>query len=245
MASAQALVPLKDLVRAKSRLAGLLRPSERRALAQAMAEDVLTVLSRHPEIVRVTLVSDDPGAALLADRYGVTCWSERSLGCSGLNAVVHCASARLLAAGASPLLVMHADLPLLSAQDISAVLERWRAFNALVVAPDRHGTGTNLLAFTRESVPQFCFGVDSCRQYLDWAERAGVPSTVLHRPGIALDVDEPGDLAALMASLDAVHAAQTSALLRDAALGARVELALATLSREHGVQLGAARAHDD
>ena len=33
----QALVPLKDLVEAKSRLSGLLRPSERRALAQAMA----------------------------------------------------------------------------------------------------------------------------------------------------------------------------------------------------------------
>ena len=41
---AQALVPLKDLVQAKSRLSGLLRPSERRALAQAMAEDVLAVL---------------------------------------------------------------------------------------------------------------------------------------------------------------------------------------------------------
>jgi len=68
---AQALVPLKDLVQAKSRLAGLLRPSERRALAQAMVEDVLSVLSRHKDIVRVTLVSDDPGARHCAGHSGL------------------------------------------------------------------------------------------------------------------------------------------------------------------------------
>ena len=65
---AQALVPLKDLVQAKSRLAGLLRPSERRALAQAMAEDVLNVLANHVNVAGITLVSDDPGAGLPAVR---------------------------------------------------------------------------------------------------------------------------------------------------------------------------------
>ena len=95
---ALALVPLKDLVQAKTRLAGLLRPSERRALAQAMVEDVLTVLTDHPDIEQVTLVSDDPGANLLASNYGVDCWPEYSLGARGLNAVIERASARLLAA---------------------------------------------------------------------------------------------------------------------------------------------------
>ena len=120
---AQALVPLKDLVQAKSRLAGLLRPSERRALAQAMVEDVLAVLSRHQDIERITLVSDDPGAGLLAGKYGIDCWQESSLGCSGLNAVVDQASERLLASADGILLVLHGDLPRLTAADISAVLD--------------------------------------------------------------------------------------------------------------------------
>ena len=44
----RALVPLKDLVEAKSRLSGLLRPSERRALAQAMAEGLSTTFESKP-----------------------------------------------------------------------------------------------------------------------------------------------------------------------------------------------------
>jgi FO synthase len=111
---AQALVPLKNLVQAKSRLAGLLQPSERCALAQAMAEDVLQVLSSHASITRITLVCDDPGAELLAQKYGADCWSERSLGGSGLNALIQSASERLLIDAADTLVVLHADLPLLA-----------------------------------------------------------------------------------------------------------------------------------
>ena len=55
-----ALLPLKDLVRAKTRLAGLLAPSERRALAQAMVEDVLGALTACSQLEGVLLVTDDP-----------------------------------------------------------------------------------------------------------------------------------------------------------------------------------------
>jgi len=226
---ALALVPLKDLVQAKTRLAGLLRPSERRALAQAMVQDVLTVLTEHPEIERVTLVSDDPGANLLASNYGVDCWSEHSLGARGLNVVIERASARLLALVDEPLLVLHGDLPLLTTASISRALACQRASKGLVVGCDRHGTGTNLLAFNRTSVPQFCFGVDSCARHLASARSNGVPAQVLQEPGIALDVDEPDDLAVFMSSPDTAGSGHTSALLRATGLGARVQLALATL----------------
>ena len=93
---AQALVPLKDLVLAKSRLAGVLTRVERRLLAQAMAEDVLAVLSCHKNITRITLVYDDPGASMLVQKYGADCWTESSLGCRGLNPIIQCASERLL-----------------------------------------------------------------------------------------------------------------------------------------------------
>lgn len=226
---ALALVPLKDLVQAKTRLAGLLRPSERRALAQAMVEDVLTVLTDHPDIEQVTLVSDDPGANLLASNYGVDCWPEYSLGARGLNAVIERASARLLAAADETLLVLHGDLPLLTTESISRALACQRASNGLVVGCDRHGRGTNLLAFKRTSVPQFCFGVDSCARHLASARSKGVPAQVLQESGIALDVDEPDDLAEFMTSLNTQGGGHTSALLRATGLGARVQLALATL----------------
>ena len=231
---AKALVPLKDLVQAKSRLAGLLTPSERRALAQAMVEDVLSVVAGHPRISGVTLVSDDPAAGLLASQYGIAHWPESALGCRGLNAVLAGASARLLADSDEPLVVLHGDLPLLASAEISAVLDRQLELGGVVVGCDRDGTGTNLLAFDGAGVPAFCFGQDSCRKHLMAAREAGLNTAVLRLPGVALDVDRPRDLAVLLASAELPRtgepvASHTLALLRGRALAARMKLALASL----------------
>jgi 2-phospho-L-lactate guanylyltransferase len=227
---AQALVPLKDLVQAKTRLAGLLRPSERRALAQAMVEDVLAVLAGHPDIAHVTLLSDDPGAGMLARKYGADCWSERALACRGLNPLIERASARLLATGEEPLLVLHGDLPLLTQEDISAVLAARQASGGLIIGTDRTGSGTNLLAFNTASVPRFCFGIDSCAGHRDSAASAGIPVQILQRSGIAVDVDEPADLKCVMERLRDKPAGNTAALLYHTELGSRLALALAMLA---------------
>jgi 2-phospho-L-lactate guanylyltransferase len=226
---AQALVPLKDLVQAKSRLAGLLRPSERRALAQAMVEDVLGVLAGHSEISRITLVSDDPGASLLAYKYGAQYWPEHSLGTQGLNALVERASGQLLASGAAPLLVLHGDLPLLTQDDISAVLASQRELQGLIIGRDRRGTGTNLLAFGAHSMPHFCFGVDSCNRHKASARSLGLPVQILHRMGISVDIDDASDLECAMEHLSVRPHGETARLLHNTALGARIALAVATL----------------
>ena len=90
-----ALVPLKDLVVAKTRLGGLLRPAQRRALAQAMVEDVLTVLCAHPLVEQVALLSDDPGAHLLAGQYGLLHVPESQCPGTGLNAALEAGVDRL------------------------------------------------------------------------------------------------------------------------------------------------------
>lgn len=229
-AVARALVPLKDLVQAKTRLSGLLSPSERRALAQAMMEDVLLVLAGHPEIEAVTLLSDDPAAHMLAARYGAEHWPESELGCRGLNAVVTSASARLLAEYQQPLLLVHGDLPLLAAADVSTALATQRELPGLVVGCDRHGVGTNLLCFDSASVPLFCFGANSCARHVAAARARGLKTCVLRRDGIGMDVDEPSDLAELSSRFDGRTAGHTRALLRRTELGARIDLALGSLA---------------
>lgn len=235
----QALVPLKDLVAAKTRLSGLLRPTERRALAQAMAEDVLSVLCGHPDIARVTLVSDDPSAAMLAQRYGARHWSESSLAAHGLNPVIAAASRRILADVDAPLLVLHADLPLLTAADVAAIVAAQQQQRGLVIGCDQRRSGTNLLAFDAQSVPEFAFGEQSCDAHERWAVVAGVPVDVVLRPGIALDVDDPEDLQVLMTSIAEGWDRQTQRLLRDTPLGRRLSVAL---DAREGLEQAAANA---
>ena len=221
---AQALVPLKDLVQAKSRLSGLLSPAQRRALAQAMAEDVLSVLSRHRAITQITLVSDDAGAGLLAQKYGARCWPESSLAVRGLNALMQRASERLCAEGNAPLLVLHADLPLLTADDISAVLASQEQLQGLIIGCDRQGSGTNLLAFNATDIPRFCFGCDSCSKHMASARSCGVPVQILQRPGIGMDVDEAADLQLILQSRHLNPTGHTAQLLHQTELGARLAL---------------------
>lgn len=226
---AQALVPFKDLSLAKSRLADVLTRTERRALAQAMVEDVLTVLSSHRHIARITLVSDDPGANMLAQKYGAECWTESALGCRGLNPLIRSASERLLGTGEEPLMVLHGDLPLLTGEDISVVVESQQALGGLIVGCDSKGIGTNLLAFNAASTPRFCFGLDSCAAHVASAKDAGMPVQVLQRSGIGLDVDEAPDLKYVMEQLPFNPASNTAQLLYNTELGSRAALALTAL----------------
>jgi 2-phospho-L-lactate guanylyltransferase len=225
----QALVPLKDLVQAKTRLAGLLSSTERRALAQAMLEDVLAVLAAHPQVEGITLVSDDPSAHLLAERFDAAHWREGELGCEGLNAVAATASARLLLVGGSEILLVHGDLPLLTPADISAVVAAQQEPRGLVIGCDRHGSGTNVLCFDAATMPVFSFGKDSCATHLASAHGRGIPVRVLEREGTAFDVDEPGDLAFLLQRLDRISAGRTAEFISRTDLAARIGLALSSL----------------
>lgn len=229
---AQALVPLKDLVEAKTRLAGLMSASERRSLAQAMAEDVLMVLGSHPQLHRVTLVSDDPSATMLAQTHGINHLSEAALGVSGLNQVIEAACDRLLDGDTRPMIVLHADLPLFCAEDITAVVASYQSAPGIVVGCDRHRNGSNLLAFDSDSRVRFCFGRDSYAAHRAVAEQAGVHLSEIYRPGISLDLDEAHDVAELMRHLPAAGD-RTRALLVGTNLGRRLSLAVTALAAEH------------
>jgi len=222
-----AILPLKDLVAAKSRLGGVLRAAERRALMQAMVEDVLAVLAGHAMVESITVVSDDPGAAHLCNAFGAGYLDERSLGCTGLNPVLEATVDTLLASKDGPLMILHGDLPLLAAIDISTVITAQATTGGVVIGCDRAGTGTNLLAFAAGSRPRLYFGVDSCVRHQQAAAAVAAPVEIVRSPGIGLDVDEPQDILLLLDGLrEQVQKSETAALLFGTPLGRRLALAL-------------------
>ena len=208
MSTVWALLPLKDLVQAKSRLAGILAPHERRALAQAMVEDVLSALVSHTATGGVLLVSDDPAAALLAHRYDIELVQEKSLACSGLNGAIAAATDYLSNRDITDIMVLHGDIPLLQTADLAALHESYsQASSDVTIGPDLQRDGTNVMMFATAQTPVFHYGPGSFTVHRQAALERGLEVTVVERPGIGLDVDRPADLLELYHHLPAAQGA--------------------------------------
>ncbi len=194
-----ALLPLKDFVDAKQRLSGVLAPHERRRLFQAMVEDVLTVLSQHPAIEQTVIVSDDPSAGLLAERYKVEHLEESVLQARGLNGVIEAAAEHLAGRGIQSVLIVHGDLPLISEPEIQALIDSHPTTGpAVSIAPDNHGTGSNCLVCTPPQAIDFHYGENSFQKHCDAAAGRGVAVNVESLAGLANDIDNPADLNVLL-----------------------------------------------
>ncbi len=177
-----AIVPLKGGSERKSRLSARLSPEARAALADHMFRRTLTRLHAVDAIDTVLVLSPHaPGA-------GVGWIEDRG---RGLNAELQAARATI----AGPLLVIHADLPLVGASDIARLLER-AAAKGVGIAPDRHGAGTNALALATDAPFRFAFGDNSFARH---RHGAGGDAAVVRRWRLALDVDMPEDLDAARA----------------------------------------------
>ena len=199
-----ALVPVKNLQDAKQRLADVLSAGERRALFRAMLEDVLSVLCHCRGLAGVVLVTRDPEARVLAARYGARVLEEEeNRGHTAANSF----GARALAEeGAAGMLQLPADIPLITSQDIDALLQAHASGPAVTLAPSRDERGSNAVACSPPDLLPLRFGDDSYFPHLDRARSLGIEPGIVQRPGLALDVDTPDDLRAFLATPSATRA---------------------------------------
>lgn len=193
-----AIVPVKPLRRAKSRLAGVLSAEERSALSRRLLAHTLSVLGRVPKIGRVLVVSRDPQALAVARKMGAMSMTEPAPG--ELNRALRRASRMATAQGATGVLVVPADLPMLDSTALEAVLARAEPPPVVIVAPDRRHRGTNALFLSPPGLIEYEFGPQSFRKHTQRARAAGARLEVCEVASLGLDVDTPEDLDALTAS---------------------------------------------
>ena len=192
-----AIVPVKSLVRAKRRMSPHLSAPVRRRLVLTMLEDVLGALAASAGVDRVLVVSPDADVAALAARMGAALFGEDRP--DGLNAAVRRGLAHACAEHAAQALVLPADVPLATAEEIAEVVAyvppppngRVR----LVASADGDGTNALLLAPPQAIEPGF--GRGSFARHLARALARRCAAEVLQLPGLAGDIDRPRDLARL------------------------------------------------
>ncbi|MCL4561145.1 MAG: 2-phospho-L-lactate guanylyltransferase [Chloroflexi bacterium] len=187
-----AIIPVKPLRRGKSRLAGVLSEEERTLLNYSMLGHTLKTLTAVQEIDNILVISRDPAALALAREYGAKTLLED--GSPHLNTALRRATAVAQAYSAEGILILPADLPLLTADDVRNLIAKSDKPPLIVISPDRRGDGTNALLVMPAGALDYAFGPGSFRRHCDRAAKFGLRVVVNENPSIGLDLDLPEDL---------------------------------------------------
>jgi 2-phospho-L-lactate guanylyltransferase len=187
-----AIVPVKPLSRGKSRLAAALTDGERLELNRMLLERTLRTLIDMREVEQVLVVSRDSAALGMARQLGARTVQED--GAPALNTALKRATVVAQVYASRGVLVIPADLPLLTRADVSALLERAADPPVVVIAPDRRQLGTNALLLAPANLIEYDFGGASFRRHCDRARRAGARLEIVNLPSLSLDLDLPEDL---------------------------------------------------
>ena len=196
-----AIIPVGTLDGAKTRLAEALDAEERHDLVEDLLARTVVTAVAVDRLDDVLVVSPDREVLRRAADLGARTLRQRS---SGLNRGLAEARADVVAGGATSILVLPIDLPFVSVEAVTSVVEALEAAvtaaaeagtaaPAVVLVTDRHGTGTNALGLRPPGVIDFAFGPGSRDAHRAAAEAAGARYEEVGG-ALAVDLDTADDL---------------------------------------------------
>jgi len=174
----------------KGRLGSLFTPREKKQLQLSMLEDTLQAVARAKKLGQTYVISSDQGILKFAERYGVGAISEDED--SGVNeAVEHAVSELGMYDG---WLIIPADLPLITANDVKTVLTLVRMGSTLVISPSEDYSGTNLMLVSKKAMIPLHYDDDSFNKHVEEASRRGIRFSVYYSENVGFDIDRASDV---------------------------------------------------
>jgi 2-phospho-L-lactate guanylyltransferase len=158
-----------------------------------MLEDVLAALAETRGLAGRLLVTIDPAARDVASRHGACCIGDGAS--DGHTGAVMAAARRLAAEGRGAMLTLPGDVPLVTAAEIERLIAAHRPAPCFAITPSHDEMGSNAILMSPPNAVTLRFGDDSFRPHLAAARAAGITPTIVRLTGIALDIDNPADLA--------------------------------------------------
>jgi 2-phospho-L-lactate/phosphoenolpyruvate guanylyltransferase len=190
------LLPVKDLNNAKQRLAGVLSPEQRFALAEAMLADTIRAVRGVRCAEKIFVVTNyEPVIRVAEENHWEILREEQQISESHS---VDAASKICEQRGVTALLRLPLDLPLIQSSDIDELLTADCHAPALVIVPSRDGTGTNAMLRTPPTLFPSHFGNGSFAKHLTEAESAQAQVVICRNARLEMDVDDESDLRALL-----------------------------------------------
>lgn len=187
-----ALVPVKNFSSGKSRLSQVLSPAQREKLSAFMLRNVLQVLHDSEKFDLISVVTQDVRAAQIAVTYHArVIWESAT---TNQNQAIGYATEICHSLGVESLLVLPADIPFLTMQDVGAILTGANGEPKVILCPSKEGTGTNALLRTPPDVIPARFGANSFSLHQMEAQARKIPCGICPLPRVALDIDTPEDL---------------------------------------------------
>jgi 2-phospho-L-lactate/phosphoenolpyruvate guanylyltransferase len=184
-----AVLPIKPLPSAKTRLRGAVPGTGHPELVLAMAQDTVAAALASDGVDRVVVVCDDATVRAALDALGAHCVPDRPA--AGLNAAL----THGVAGVPGPVAALTADLPALRPAELAEALAAAAKLGRRGYVPDASGTGTVLLTAPAGVPLEPRFGPGSAAQH----RSSGAHAIPGDWPSLRLDVDTATDLEAAVA----------------------------------------------
>jgi len=185
-----AIIPLKRLSLAKSSLSKALTPSQRQELVLNMLADVLNAVHRARSVEASIVVSPDEEVLKFARTCGAIGFADYG---ARLNDSLELAIKHAMAKGATSMLILPSDIPLLTSADVENIISIASSPRAAVIAPSKDN-GTNALFLRPADAMNLRFGGESFPAHLAEARAAGIRPQVYRSTTVGTDIDEIEDL---------------------------------------------------
>jgi len=187
-----AIIPVKPLNRAKSRLSEVLSPQQRSDFAEMMFRRMLRVLGDVPQVTGTLVISRDSKALSIARDFGAKTVQEGSP--SDLNPALTRATEVVRLWRGNAVLILPADLPFITKDDVTNIAELGKYGETVVLATDYQQDGTNAMLVRPPGLIPYKYGEKSFDRHRVAAKLAGADVKIYESDTVSLDIDVPDDL---------------------------------------------------